>query len=80
MIKLWAMIGICVSEIRDDCFDVGVVSVACEISHVSMLILGVCPSIWHMSVSDRLGVVVVPGWNPIRRSLIVALGFRSFSL
>ncbi len=80
MDKLWSMIVICVSEMRGDCFDVGVVSAACEISHVSMLMSGVCPSIWHMSVSDRPRAVVVHGWNPIRSSLIVALSSRSFSL
>ena len=53
-----------------------VVCVACVMSHVSMLRSGVCPSIWHLSASDRPGAAVVPGWNPIRSSLMEAFGSR----
>ncbi len=49
-------------------------------SHVSILRSGVCPSILHLSVSDRPRVVVVPGWNPMRSSLMEALGSIRVSL
>ena len=52
----------------------------CVISHVSMFMSDVCPSIWHLYVYDRPGAAAVPGWNPISISLIVALGSRSLSL
>ena len=56
-------------------------NVDCVIIHViSMFMSDVCPSIWHLSVSDRQGAAMVPGWNPISISLIVALGSRSLSL
>jgi hypothetical protein len=55
-------------------------NVDCVIIHVSMFMSDVCPSIWHLSVSDRPGAAVVPGWNPISISLIMALGSKSLSL
>ncbi len=72
--KLGSMVGSCVSAVWGACLCVCVVSVACMISHVSILMSGACPSIWHMSVFDRPGAAVVPWWNPTRCSLIVALG------
>ena len=56
------------------------VCVACVSSHVSMLMSGACPSIWHLSVSDKPGAAVVPVWYPMRCSLIVTLGSLSVSL
>ena len=53
-----------------------VVCVACVMSHVSILSSGVCPSIWHLSASDRPWAAVVPGWNPMRSSLMEAFGSR----
>ncbi len=35
--------------------------VACVMSHVSILRSGVCPSIWHLSISDKHGAVVASG-------------------
>ena len=78
--KLGSMFGNCVSAVWVAGFCVCVVSVACAISHVSMLMSGACPSIWHLSVSDSLGAAVAPWWNPMRCSLIVALGSDSMSL
>ena len=49
-------------------------------SHVSILESGVCPSIWHLSFSDKPRVVVAPGWNPMRSSLVEAFGTRRLSL
>ncbi len=72
--KLGSMLGSCVSAVWGAGFFVGVVCIACVISHVSILMSGACPSIWHLSVSDRPWAVVVPWWNPMRCSLIVALG------
>jgi hypothetical protein len=34
---------------------------ACVMSHVSILRSWVCPSIWHLSFSDKSRVVVAPG-------------------
>ena len=78
--RLGSVFGSCVSAVCVAVFCVCVVSVACVISHVSILMSGACPSIWHLSVSDRPGAVVVPRWNPMRCSLIVALGSDSVSL
>ena len=50
------------------------------ISHVSMFMSDVCPSIWLMSVSYRPLAAVVPGWNSISISFIVALGSIILSL
>ena len=57
-----------------------VVCVACAMSHVSILRSGVCPSIWHPSISDKLGAAVALGWNPMRSSLMGAFGSRRVSL
>jgi hypothetical protein len=78
--RLGSVFGSCVSAVCVAGFCVCVVSVACVISHVSILMSGACPSIWHLSVSDRPGAAVVPRWNPMRCSLIVALGSDSVSL
>ena len=78
--KLGSMFGSCVSAVWVAGFCVCVVSVACVISHVSMLMSGACPSIWHLSVSDSPGAAVAPWWNPMRCSLTVALGSDSVSL
>ncbi len=56
------------------------VCVACVMSHASMLRSGVCPSIWHLSISAKPGAAVVPGWNPMRSSLMEAVGSRRVSL
>ena len=78
--KLGSMFGSCGSAVWVVRFCVCVVSVACVISHVSMLMSGACPSIWHLSVSDSPGAAVAPWWNPMRCSLIVALGSDCVSL
>ena len=75
-----SMVGSCVSAVWSAGFCVCVVSVACVISHVSILMSGACPSIWHLSVFNRPGAAVVPWWNPMRCSLIVALGSANVSL
>jgi hypothetical protein len=56
------------------------VCVACVMSHVSILRSGVCPRVWHLSISDKPGVVVAPGWNRMRSSLMEAFGSRRVSL
>jgi len=56
------------------------VCVSCVMSHVSISRSGVCPSIWHLSISDKPGAVVAPGWNPMRSSLMEAFGSRRVSL
>ena len=78
--RVGSMFGSCVSAVWGAGFCVCVVSVACVISHASILMSGACPSIWHLSVSDRPGAAVAPWWNPMRCSLIVALGSDSVSL
>ncbi len=78
--KLDSMVGGCVSAAWGAGLCVCVVSTACVSSHVSILMSGACPSIWHLSVSDKPGAAVVPSWNPMRCSLIVALGFNNVSL
>ena len=45
-----------------------------------MLTSFVCPIMWHLYVSERLGAAVDPGWSPIRSSQIVALGSMSVLL
>jgi hypothetical protein len=50
---------------------------ACVMSHVSILRSGVCPSVLYLSIFDRFGDAVAPGWNPMRSSLIEAFGSRS---
>ena len=72
--RLGSVFGSCVRAVGVVGLCVFVVSVACVISHVSMLMSGACPSIWHLSVSDRTGAAVARWWNPMRCSLIVALG------
>ena len=67
---VWSCAGLCICVVR----------VACVISHVSMLMSGACPSIWHLSVSDSPGAAFAPWWNPMRCSLIVALGSNIVSL
>ncbi len=39
-----------------------------------MLRSGVCPSIWHLSFSDMPDAAVVPGWKPMRSSLMAVFG------
>ncbi len=56
------------------------VSAACVSSNVNMLMSGDCPSIWHLSISDKPGAAVFPGWNPMRCSLIATFGSVSVSL
>ncbi len=74
------MVGNCVNAVWGANVCVYVVSVACVISHVRMLMSGACPSIWLLSVSIKPGTAVVPCWNPMRCSLIVALGSVNVSL
>ena len=57
-----------------------IVYVACVMSQVSILRSGVCPSIWHPSISDKHGAFVVSGWNPMMSSLMEAFGSRKVSL
>ncbi len=78
--RLGSMFESCVGAMWVAGFCDCVVSVACVISHVSMLMFGACPSIRHLSVSDRPGASVAPWWNPMRCSLIEALGSDSVSL
>ena len=78
--KLSSMFGGCVSVMCGGGAGGCVVIVACVSSHVRMLMSGACPWIWHLSLSVRPGAAVVPGWNPIRCSLIVAVGSVSVSL
>ncbi len=78
--KLGSVVGSCVSAVWGANLFVCVVSVACLISHVSILMSGACPSIWHLSVFYRPGAVVAPWGNPIRCYLIVALGSANVSL
>ncbi len=78
--KLVSMVGSCVNTVWGAGFCVFVVSVACVISHVSIFMSGACPSIWHLSVSNRPGAAVVHWWNPMRCSLIVSLGSYNVSL
>ncbi len=78
--RLDSMVGCCVSVVWGAGFCVCVVSVACVISHVIILMSGACPSILHLSVSDRPSAAVVPWWNPMRCALILALGSDSVSL
>ncbi len=54
--------------------------VDCVMSQVSILRSGVCPSILHLSVSDKPRADVVRGWNPMRSSLMKAFGSRRVSL
>ena len=56
------------------------VCVACVMSHVSILRSGACPSIWHLSISDKPGADVLLGWNPMRSSLMEAFGSCRVSL
>jgi hypothetical protein len=53
-----------VSVMLSDGVDGCVVIAACVSIHVSMLMSGACPSIWHLSTSDKPGASVVPGWYP----------------
>ncbi len=78
--KLGSMIGGCVSAVWGAGLCVCVVSAASVSGHVSILMSGASPSIWHLSVSDKPGAAVVPWWNPMRCSLIVALGSDNVSL
>ena len=66
--KLGSMVGGCVRVMWGGGVDRRAVSAACLSSHVSMLRSGACPSIWHLSISDKPGAAVVPGWNPTRCS------------
>ncbi len=77
---LGSMVGSCVSAVWGAGFCVCVVSIACVISHVIIMMSSACPSIWHLSVSDRPGAAVVPWQNPMRCSFIVALGSDNVSL
>jgi hypothetical protein len=56
------------------------VCAACVSIHVSILMSGACPSIWHLSTSDKPGASVVPRWYPMRCSLIASLGSVSVPL
>ncbi len=53
---------------------------ACVMSHVSILRSEVCPSMLHLTVSDRPRATVVLGWNPMRCSLMKAFGSIRVSL
>ncbi len=74
------MFGGCVSVMCGGGAGGCALSAACVSSHVRMLMSGACPRIWHLSLYVKHGAAVVPGWNPIRCSLIVAVGFVSVSL
>ena len=39
---------------------------ACVMSHIHILRSGVCPSIWHLSFSDKPRADVALGCNPMR--------------
>ena len=78
--KLSSMFGGCVSVVCVGGAGGCILSAACVSSHVRMLMSGACPRIWHMSLSVKPGAAVVPGWNPIRCSLIAAVGSVSVSL
>ena len=78
--KLSSMFGGCVSVMYGGGDGGCVVIVACVSSHVRMLMPGACPRILHLSLFVKPGAAVVPGWNPIRCSLIVAVGSVSVSL
>ncbi len=58
--KLGSMVGNCVSTVWGAGVCVCVLSVACVISHVRMMMSGACPIIWHLSVFVKPGTVVVP--------------------
>ena len=58
----------------------GMVCVACVISHVSISRSGVCPSIWHLYISDKPEAAVALGWNPMGSSWTEAFGSRRVSL
>jgi hypothetical protein len=57
-----------------------IMCVACVMNHVSILRSRVCPSIWHLSFSDRPRAAVALGWNPMRSSLMEAFGCRRVPL
>jgi hypothetical protein len=78
--KLSSMFGGCVSVMWGDGSGGCALSAACVSSHVRMLMSGACPRIWHLSLYVKPGAAVVPGWNPIRCSLIAAFGSVSVSL
>ncbi len=77
--ELSSIVGGCVSVVWGGGAGGCAVSAACVSSHVSMLMLGAFPSIWHLLISDKPGAAVVPGWNSMRCSLIAAFGFVSVS-
>ena len=56
------------------------VCVACLVSHVSILRSGVCPSIWHVSISDKPRAAMATGWNLMRSSLMKVFGSCRVSL
>ncbi len=78
--RLVSIVAGCVNVSWSIGFSSCMMCAACVMSHVSISRSGVCPSILHMSVSDRPRVVVVHGWNPMRSSLIEAFVSRSVSL
>ena len=78
--KLSSIVGACVSVMWGGGAGSYAVSAVCVSSHVSMLMLGACPSIRHLSISDKPGAYVVSGWIPMRCFFIVAFGSVSVSL
>ena len=78
--RLVSIVEGCVNVLWSVGFCSCMVCVACVMSHVSILGSGVCPSILHLSFSNRPRAAVVPGWNPMRSSLMEAFGSHSVSL
>ncbi len=78
--RLVSLVEGCVNVLWNIGFFICMVCASCVMSHVSMLRSRVCPSILHLSFSDRPRAVVVPGWNPVRSSLMEAFGSRRVPL
>ncbi len=65
-VQFGSMLGGCVCVVLSVGVFACVVCTACAISHDIMLSSSVCPSIWHLSDSDKPGAAVAPGWSPMR--------------
>ncbi len=62
--RLISLVEGCVSVLWSVGFCSCMVCAACVMSHVSILRSGVCPSILHLSFSDKPRADVAFGWNP----------------
>ena len=78
--RLVSIVEGCVSVLWSVGFFSCMVCAACVMSHVSILRSGVCPSILHLSFSDRPRAAVALGWNPMRSSLMEGFGSRKVSM